>query len=298
MTGIPAALAAALLFGVATPLAKLLLGPLDPWLLAGVLYLGSGIGLALVRFIRSSVDLLPPCARDQHCNSIDRRLRLLRRTRCVCSIEPSEPSCWPPRDYVRGRCRISRGAQSNAAKSKPSTLPEPLTQEAVRELVARQSDEQVRQLLIAQLDRAAAAPAKAKGDEEMSKMVETNAGIVRERLGDLRDAFVALPATLRQVVANLDDPEGTSALPRAGVVLLGVLVIAWLVERLYHLALRNYRKTLAPPVGRPSRRVPFAWPSVSPSASLGSPCLRLPLSRCSWRCGRDMPCGGSQSWRC
>ena len=107
-------------------------------------------------------------------------------------------------------------AQSNAAKSKASTLPEPLTQEAVRELVARQSDEQVRQLLIAQLDRAAAAPAKAKGDMGMSKMVETNAGIVRERLGDLRDAFVALPATLRQVVANLDDPEGTSALPRAG----------------------------------------------------------------------------------
>ena len=141
------------------------------------------------------------------------------------------------------------GAQSNAAKSKPSTFPEPLTQEAVRELVARQSDEQVRQLLIAQLDRATAVPAKAKGDMGMSKMVETNAGIVRERLGDLRDAFVALPATLRQVVANLDDPEGTSALPRAAVVLLGVLVIAWLVERLYHLALRNYRKTLAPPVG-------------------------------------------------
>ena len=55
MTGIPAALAAALLFGVATPLAKLLLGPLDPWLLAGVLYLGSGIGLALVRFDRSNL---------------------------------------------------------------------------------------------------------------------------------------------------------------------------------------------------------------------------------------------------
>jgi len=52
MTGIPAALAAAVLFGVATPLAKLLLTPLDPWLLAGVLDFGSGIGLALVRRIR------------------------------------------------------------------------------------------------------------------------------------------------------------------------------------------------------------------------------------------------------
>src|SRR5438270_14022782 len=52
MGGIPAALTAALLFGAATPLAKLLLGPLDPWLLAGVLYLGSGVGLALVRSVR------------------------------------------------------------------------------------------------------------------------------------------------------------------------------------------------------------------------------------------------------
>jgi len=52
MTGVPAALTAAVLFGVATPLAKLLLTPLDPWLLAGVLYLGSGVGLSLVRAIR------------------------------------------------------------------------------------------------------------------------------------------------------------------------------------------------------------------------------------------------------
>ena len=53
MSGIPAALAAALLFGAATPLAKLLLGRLDPWLLAGILYLGSGIGLGLVRLFRT-----------------------------------------------------------------------------------------------------------------------------------------------------------------------------------------------------------------------------------------------------
>ncbi len=52
ITGIPAALMAALLFGAATPLAKLLLGPMSPWLLAGVLYLGSGAGLAIVRLLR------------------------------------------------------------------------------------------------------------------------------------------------------------------------------------------------------------------------------------------------------
>ena len=47
--GVWAALAAALLFGAGTPFAKLLLGPVSPWLLAGLLYLGSGIGLAVWR---------------------------------------------------------------------------------------------------------------------------------------------------------------------------------------------------------------------------------------------------------
>lgn len=49
--GVAAALAAAALFGAGTPMAKQLLGTVDPWLLAGLLYLGSGIGLALWRLL-------------------------------------------------------------------------------------------------------------------------------------------------------------------------------------------------------------------------------------------------------
>ena len=49
-----AALGAALLFGASTPLAKLLLGGVDPWLLAGLLYLGSGIGLAILLLLNGS----------------------------------------------------------------------------------------------------------------------------------------------------------------------------------------------------------------------------------------------------
>lgn len=48
-TGILYALASAALFGISAPLAKILLGQASPWLLAGLLYLGSGIGLALAR---------------------------------------------------------------------------------------------------------------------------------------------------------------------------------------------------------------------------------------------------------
>jgi drug/metabolite transporter (DMT)-like permease len=46
------ALAAAALFGVSTPLAKLLLGDISPWLLAGLLYLGSGLGLSILMAAR------------------------------------------------------------------------------------------------------------------------------------------------------------------------------------------------------------------------------------------------------
>ena len=41
------ALAAAVLFGISTPLAKWLIGDgVDPWLLSGLLYAGCGIGLS------------------------------------------------------------------------------------------------------------------------------------------------------------------------------------------------------------------------------------------------------------
>jgi drug/metabolite transporter (DMT)-like permease len=52
-SGAGLALASALLFGASTPFAKLLLGDgLDPLLLAGILYLGSGAGLGLVLLLR------------------------------------------------------------------------------------------------------------------------------------------------------------------------------------------------------------------------------------------------------
>jgi drug/metabolite transporter (DMT)-like permease len=50
--GVLASLGAALLFGAGTPLAKLLLAQASPWLLAALLYLGSGVGLALLRRLR------------------------------------------------------------------------------------------------------------------------------------------------------------------------------------------------------------------------------------------------------
>jgi drug/metabolite transporter (DMT)-like permease len=58
--GVPLALASAVLFGVSAPLAKLLLGTVAPQLLAGLLYLGAGIGLAIVHLGRAVLDIPAP----------------------------------------------------------------------------------------------------------------------------------------------------------------------------------------------------------------------------------------------
>lgn len=50
-TAIGLALLSALAFGAGAPLAKVLVGSADPWILAGLLYLGAGAGLATVRAI-------------------------------------------------------------------------------------------------------------------------------------------------------------------------------------------------------------------------------------------------------
>lgn len=50
--GIFLALLSAALFGASTPLAKILMGSVSPWLMAGLLYLGAGLGLAAVEVSR------------------------------------------------------------------------------------------------------------------------------------------------------------------------------------------------------------------------------------------------------
>ncbi|AGB73951.1 MULTISPECIES: DMT family transporter [Rhizobium] len=55
--GILLALLSAILFGACTPFAKLLLGSVDPWMMAGLLYLGAGLGLAVIHGSRRALRL-------------------------------------------------------------------------------------------------------------------------------------------------------------------------------------------------------------------------------------------------
>jgi drug/metabolite transporter (DMT)-like permease len=58
------ALGAAVLFGLSTPAAKRLVGDVDPVLLAGLLYAGSGLGLSLARLFRGAAGEAPLTRRD------------------------------------------------------------------------------------------------------------------------------------------------------------------------------------------------------------------------------------------
>jgi drug/metabolite transporter (DMT)-like permease len=58
--GVPMALGAALMFGIATPFSKRLLAGADPQMLAGLLYLGAGLGLAFVHFTRAALNIPAP----------------------------------------------------------------------------------------------------------------------------------------------------------------------------------------------------------------------------------------------
>jgi drug/metabolite transporter (DMT)-like permease len=55
--GIPLALLSAALFGASTPFAKLLLGTVSPWMMAGLLYLGAGVGLSTIHFSHAALRL-------------------------------------------------------------------------------------------------------------------------------------------------------------------------------------------------------------------------------------------------
>src|SRR5215207_5503788 len=60
LPGVPLALGSAVLFGAAAPLSKLLLASIDPQMLAGLLYLGAGLGLAAVHAARAAIGLSAP----------------------------------------------------------------------------------------------------------------------------------------------------------------------------------------------------------------------------------------------
>jgi len=133
---------------------------------------------------------------------------------------------------------------STTAEPAPVEVPENLTQEQVRDLVARLSDDQVRELIITQLDKLA--DQQAQANESMAYVGQLRVGVhlawdVLVRMVTSRSEIHDLPASIwRQVTDN-----GRISSWLLLFQLIGLLVVGWLVERL---AKRLLEKATSKPV--------------------------------------------------
>ena len=139
----------------------------------------------------------------------------------------------------------AKGQDGKAAEKTEQKLPDPLTKEAIRELAARLTDAEVRQLLIQQLDRAAA-PAKAKPDDmgDMVMSMEKDAQLTRQRADELAQALLQLPDTLRDAHARFTEGREAGHLQFVAMLLVAVLALSYGAERLYRLWVRKQRLRL------------------------------------------------------
>jgi small-conductance mechanosensitive channel len=141
------------------------------------------------------------------------------------------------------------GASAAEKAGAPATeiaLPEPLTKETIRELVARLSDDEVRRLLLAQLDRAATTSAQAP-PEGMGAVVsgaEADAGRLRARFVAVLGTAPQLPAVVPFALTRLSEGRGPSHLLLVAVLLGALLGLAWGAERLFLWLIRDARARL------------------------------------------------------
>ncbi len=134
-----------------------------------------------------------------------------------------------------------RAQLSPAAASKPAVVPietpnwDALSVEERRDLLSRFSDEQVRQIIIGQLDRAVDADGAQPGDASMISGFQARTHLVRERLGRLLGEVRNIPSAFTFVHAKLT--EGKSPwlllLVMGGMTLMFTVggLIEWLFRR-------------------------------------------------------------------
>src|SRR5262249_7112017 len=99
---------------------------------------------------------------------------------------------------------MAAGAATGSGKADGVKLPEPLTKDAIRELVARLSDAEVRGLLLAQLDKVAA-PEANKASAAMATGLAAEVDSARGQLGAVFRSAPQLPAELAGAVSRFSE---------------------------------------------------------------------------------------------
>jgi moderate conductance mechanosensitive channel len=139
---------------------------------------------------------------------------------------------------------IAAAAASKSGGSKKGVeLPEPLTKDAIRELVSRLSDEEVRDLLLAQLDKAAA-PAAVQASGTMAGGLAGEMDRTRTELGAILQAGPAVPAEVAAAVGRYSEGRPPYQLLMVSVLFVVLLALGWVAERLVARLLGDVRKRL------------------------------------------------------
>ncbi|MEQ8348613.1 MAG: mechanosensitive ion channel family protein [Sneathiellaceae bacterium] len=123
------------------------------------------------------------------------------------------------------------GGTETADAPPPQIEPGDLTRPEIRELMSRLSDDDVRQLLLQQLDKSAAAEDPAT-QISLAEQIETGTHLIHTRLAALLDSTPEVPGTLQLLPARLAASGGLGhALLILAIVLAAGLAARWLWRR-------------------------------------------------------------------
>ena len=131
-------------------------------------------------------------------------------------------------------------AQDQAASAAAAPLPDPLTREALRDLLARLSDAEVRQLLLAQLDREISAAGAA--EPAMIGGMEQQASTLRESWRAMFAAAAELPGVPVFFADQLMGGRGPASLVWIALGLAAIFAVGVLAEQAYRWAVRDVRR--------------------------------------------------------
>ena len=129
---------------------------------------------------------------------------------------------------------LAAAAATPAAGSETAAtvaLPQPLTRDAISQLVARLSDREVRALLLAQLEKTAA-PAADEGAAPVAAGFAARVDRARTEIGAVLRSWRELPAALGAAVARFSEGRTPYHLLLVAGVLTVMLLLSWTAERL------------------------------------------------------------------
>ncbi|HSF02535.1 MAG TPA: hypothetical protein VLA62_05975, partial [Solirubrobacterales bacterium] len=147
-----------------------------------------------------------------------------------------------------GSLLLVAGPAAGADKPAPVELPQPLTREAIRELVSRLSDAEVRGMLLAQLDKAAA-PAVDGASKPMASGLAADMHHSRGEIGAVLRAAPDVPAALTDAVRRFSEGRPPYQLLLVTVLFAIMLVLGWIAERVGRWLLADVYRRLEPAPG-------------------------------------------------